>query len=83
MESPTSMTGSMNRTIQRTTRYVIIISCCRPCSNDNWLHFCTNIRRFTASFLYLYHCPGIPSHHLNGIAHLCFVDSTPNICNGN
>jgi hypothetical protein len=26
MESPTSMTGSMNRTIDRTTRYVIIIS---------------------------------------------------------
>ena len=26
MESPTSTTGSMNRTIERTTRYVIIIS---------------------------------------------------------
>jgi len=26
MESPTSMTGSMNRTIERTTRYVILIS---------------------------------------------------------
>ena len=73
--------GSASRSVEKTTRYVILIASVVLAVMIVRIHRCTNIRCFITGILCCYHRPGISSYHLNGNAHLYLVNGTSNSCN--